>query len=299
MQLEISKRIMPSKNILYIINPNSGKKGVKKVVQLLRKEVVHNNLADIVYSEYPKHAIKLVQENLSAYDIFIAVGGDGTVNEVASQLIFTDKILGVLPVGSGNGFAREFGFKKDLSAINAAIKKNEHRLIDTITINEHRFVNIAGIGFEGQVTSVFSKMPLRGLKSYIKATLKTLTTFKPFKAEIITKSKTYTGAFFSLTIANTRQFGNNALIVPHAKPDDGQIDVLLVKPFPKIMMAGFTGKMFMGLLKDAKYTTYLKTPDEVIINTKMNKIHIDGEALEINSPFHIKMDTNSLRVLCV
>ncbi len=290
---------MSSKKSLFIVNPNSGKKGVKKVVQLLKKEVVNNNLADIVYSEYPKHAIKLVQENLSTYDIFIAVGGDGTVNEVASQLIFTDKILGVLPVGSGNGFAREFGFKKDLDLINTAIAKNEFKLIDTITINEHRFVNIAGIGFEGQVTATFSKMPQRGLKSYIKATLKTLTTFKPFKAAIITKSKTYAGEFFSLTIANTRQFGNNALIVPHAKPDDGQIDILLVKPFPKIMMAKFTGEMFMGLLKDSKYTTYLKTPDEVIIKTGMNKVHVDGESLDISSPFHIKMDAESLRVLCV
>jgi YegS/Rv2252/BmrU family lipid kinase len=290
---------MPSKKTLFIVNPNSGKKGVKKVVQLLKKEVVDNNLKDIVYSEYPKHAIALVQENLSAYDIFIAVGGDGTVNEVASQLIYTDKILGVLPVGSGNGFAREFGFKKDLDLINAAIAKNKFKLIDTITINKHRFVNIAGIGFEGQVTATFSKMPQRGLKSYIKATLKTLTTFKSFKAEIITKSKTHTGEFFSLTIANTRQFGNNALIVPHAKPDDGQIDILLVKPFPKIMMAKFTGEMFMGLLKDSKYTAYLKTPDEVTIKTDMNTVHIDGESLEISSPFHIKMEAESLRVLCV
>ncbi len=299
MQVEISKGIMSSKKALFVVNPNSGKKGVKKVVQLLKNQVKDASSSDIIYSEYPKHAIKIVQENLSAYDIFIAVGGDGTVNEVASQLIYTDKILGVLPVGSGNGFAREFGFKKNLELINTAIEKNEHKIIDTISINDHRFVNIAGIGFEGQVTATFSKMHQRGLKSYIKATLKTLTTFKPFKAEIITKSKIYTGEFFSLTIANTRQFGNNALIVPHAKPDDGQIDILLVKPFPKIMMAKFTGEMFMGLLKDSKYTTYLKTPDEVTIKTDMNKVHVDGESLEIGSPFHIKIDAKSLRVLSV
>jgi diacylglycerol kinase family enzyme len=168
--------------------------------------------------------------------VFVAVGGDGTVHTVASELVGTDKILGVFPLGSGNGFAKEFGFKMNIRSLLSDIEKAESVDIDVIEINDNLCLNVAGIGLDSFVAHSFNNLKLRGFLPYVWLTLKTFLRLRPFHVKIkIGGEEVISEKLFVLTIANTRQFGNNAFIAPEAKPNDGMIDIVLIKPFPKIL----------------------------------------------------------------
>ena len=177
----------------------------------------------------------LIKENLEKHNVFIAAGGDGTVHSVASKLVGSDKILGVFPLGSGNGFAKEFGFKMNIRALLSNIAKGESMDIDVIEINDKLCLNVAGIGLDSFVAHSFNKLKLRGFLPYVWLTLKTFLQLRPFHVTIKSEGEVIVSEeLFVLTIANTRQFGNNAFIAPEARPNDGKLDLVLIKPFPKI-----------------------------------------------------------------
>jgi YegS/Rv2252/BmrU family lipid kinase len=281
---------------LFILNPDAG---VQPVNFILSKELERRKKDLTCFKSLNINDTgTFLQENMGNHDIFIAAGGDGTVHTVASRLVGGEKILGVLPLGSGNGFAKEFGFNLNLRSLLTDIKKADSIDIDVIEVNEKLCLNVAGIGLDSFVAHSFHTLKLRGFIPYVWLTLKTFLRLRPFDVTItLGDEKPFSEKLYVLTIANTRQFGNNAYIAPEARPNDGIIDLVLIKPFPKILGPLFIIRLFTKKINRSKYVVHIKTDKEIIIETDETRFHIDGEPLKISGKVVIKIKREVLKVL--
>ena len=280
-------------NVAFIINPFSANKNYHPFLRALKSKVKN----PVFYiSKSIQETFNFIDDHFATTDIFVAVGGDGTISTVAQKLINTEKILAVFPAGSGNGFSNETNFNKNISRLLEKIEAKQSREIDTFMVNDHFSINVSGTGFDGKVVKEFEKTS-RGFKNYIKVSIKTFFNYKPIKIKFFDENyKQYNGKYLMLNIANTRQFGNNAYIAPMASKSDGLVDLVLVKKFPLTYSAFFAFRMFTKRLKDDEYVTYLPVSEiEFKVNTKT--WHIDGEFKKIKSPVHIKVLPKSLRIL--
>ncbi|OWK73980.1 diacylglycerol kinase [Flavobacteriaceae bacterium JJC] len=280
-------------NVAFIINPFSAKKNYAPFLNALQKKV-NNPLFYI--SDSIEGTFNFIDENFATTDIFVAVGGDGTISTVAQKLIDTDKILAIFPAGSGNGFSNETKFSKNLDELLAKISNRKVKEIDTFTVNGKLSINVSGTGFDGKVVKEFEKTE-RGFKNYIKVSIQTFFNYKPINVQFLTENfQQYNGKYLMLNIANTRQFGNNAYIAPKASKSDGLVDVVLVKKFPLTYSPFFAFRMFTKRLKDDSYVTYLPVAEiEFEVNT--TNWHLDGEFNNIKSPVKIKVQPKSLKIL--
>jgi YegS/Rv2252/BmrU family lipid kinase len=281
---------------LFILNPTAG---VQPVNFILSKDLERrkNDLC-VCKSMSKSDTESAIKQNFDNHDVFIAAGGDGTVHTVASELVGSEKILGVLPLGSGNGFAREFGFNLNLRYLLSQIKKGESMDIDVIEINEKLCLNVAGIGLDSFVAHSFNDIKLRGFLPYVWLTFKTFLQLRPFHVKITCEGEVIVSEeLFVLTIANTRQFGNNAFIAPDALPNDGKIDIVLIRPFPKIFGPLFVIRLFTKRINKSKYVWHIRTDKEIVIKTDENRFHVDGEPFCISGDVVVRIKKEVLKVL--
>jgi len=281
---------------LFVLNPTSG---VIPLNFIVSKELeLRKRQLSFCKTMTKEDTGSLIKKSFNEYDVFIAAGGDGTVHTVAEQLVGSSKILGVLPIGSGNGFAKEFGFKLNVRSLLSDIKKSDSMNIDVIEINDNLCLNVAGIGLDSFVAHSFNDLKLRGFLPYVWLTFKTFLALRPFKVTIkIDGEAVISEKLFVLTIANTRQFGNNAFIAPEARPNDGIIDVVMIKPFPKILGSLFIIRLFTKRINKSKYVRHFKTDKEIVIETDETRFHIDGEPLDISGKVVIRIKKEVLKVL--
>jgi diacylglycerol kinase (ATP) len=281
---------------LFILNPTAG---VQPVNFLISKDLARR-----------KHELKclktlniddtgfLIKDNLHKHNVFIAAGGDGTVHTVASELVGSDKILGVLPLGSGNGFAKEFGFRMNIRSLLSNIEKGESMDIDVIEINDNLCLNVAGIGLDSFVAHSFNELKLRGFLPYVWLTMKAFLQLRPFHVAIRCGGELIVNEeLFVMTIANTRQFGNNAFIAPDARPNDGKLDLVLIRPFPKILGILFIIRLFTKRINKSRYVRSITTDKEIHIVTNETRFHIDGEPLKISGEVVVRIKKEVLKVL--
>ena len=282
--------------IRFIINPIAGtgkQKGIEKVISNTL-----NNQYDIVYTQKQDDATLLSKKAiLDKINIVIAVGGDGTVNECAKALIGSDTALGIIPCGSGNGFAYHFGIKKNIQEALIQLNYCKVKCIDSCTVNEFPFVNISGIGFDAHIAKLFTKMKKRGFMNYVKIILQ----------ELMYKSKTYkliyngvtrnVDAYF-IAFANASQYGNDAIISSTSIIDDGVIDFVIVKKFPRWKIPLFLYKMMKGELNKSKHVEIIQSP-KMLIESKENLIHVDGEPKTIKNPIEIKIHSKSFNIFTI
>jgi len=281
------------KKVAFIINPFSAKKNYQPFLNELKSKV-----EDPLYyvSESILGTDEFIKDHFDEVDVFVAIGGDGTISTVAKNLINTDKILAIFPAGSGNGFSNETQFSKNLDELLDKIKVKNSRKIDTFTVNDRLSINVSGTGFDGKVVKEFEKTS-RGFKNYIKVSLKTFFNYKPIKVKFVDEEyQQYNGRYLMMNIANTRQFGNNAYIAPKASKSDGLVDMVLVKKFPLTYSALFAFRMFTKRLKDDEYVTYLPV-SEISFKVNTKNWHLDGEFNKIKSPIHVKVQPASLNIL--
>jgi len=282
-------------DILFVVNPNSGKKKVLKILDNIKEQFPHS---DIFISKSKEEFNKEFQKTIDKYYIYIVVGGDGTINSVAEKLSnFDNKVLAVLPTGSGNGFARELGFTKNVKSLKEDIKRNELIKIDILSLNSDICFNIAGIGFDAFVANDFKESKRRGLLSYIFSIIKSVFKFKPFIIKISSNNFQFEGKIQMLCIANTRQFGNGAIIAPQAIPTDEIYDLVIVKPFPVYYYPIFVLKLMTGKMNDSKFVLFLKIKDKTTIQSNFKLLHIDGEPMSFNKDLKIKLSERKLNVL--
>jgi diacylglycerol kinase (ATP) len=288
--------VPPCNKALFILNPFAGVPPVKFIIskELMRRR----NELSCYKSLSIDESGTLIRKNFNKYDVFVAAGGDGTVHTVACQLVGSGKILGVLPIGSGNGFAKELGFKPIIKSLLRDIEKNESFSIDVIYINDNLCLNVAGVGLDSFVAHSFNKLKTRGLWSYVGVTMVNYFKLRPFHVTIkIPGEKIISEDLFVFTTANTRQFGNNAFIAPDAVPNDGMLDIIMIKPFPKILFPIFLYRLFANRLNKSRYFTHIKTDKEVTISTDETRFHIDGEPITLCGDVTIRIKNNALKVL--
>ena len=274
-------------DILFLINPSSGNKKIESIVESLQS--LTPPIKYIINVE-KKDLKKSFRKNLAQYKVFVVVGGDGTVNKAIKHLHkHPDKVFGVLPAGSGNGFANEMGFQKSVASLLEDIKRGETIQVDILSVNKKPCINAAGIGFDSYVAHQFQNSKGRGLRNYVLITLKSIFSYKPFYASLNFGQDKIEGLFHTITLANTRQFGNNAIIAPMAKPNDEKIELVLIKPFPLYLYPAFVARLFLGTLKNSKYVQYISTNENIEIESEFNIYHVDGEPKSFQKRLHIKL----------
>jgi YegS/Rv2252/BmrU family lipid kinase len=284
------------KRSLFILNPNAGLLPVNFIIskELQRRKHDLSCFKSLSVDESGSH----IKQSFDKYDVFIAAGGDGTVRSVASEVLGSDKILGVLPMGSGNGFAKEFGFRTNIRSLLRDIKKADSLNVDVIDINNMLCLNVAGVGLDSYVAHSFNKLKTRGFWSYVRVSLLNFIRLRPVHVNInIEGGEKISEDVFVLTIANTRQFGNNAFIAPAARPNDGVIDIVLVKPFRKILAPLFIYRLFRGTLHESKHVMYFKTDRPFTIQTDERRFHIDGEPVVLSGEINVRVKRDALNIL--
>lgn len=286
-------------NILFIINPISGGKGKLRIPDFIDKYLDKEKFnANFAFTEYVGHATELADEAANKnFDIIIAAGGDGTINEVATKVLKHNKILGVLPLGSGNGLARFLQIPKNLRHAILAINRLKMELIDTATLNDKSFFNLAGIGFDAHLSSVFSNDKKRGLGGYVKLGLQEVFGYKAQQYTINIDGKEYKREAFAISIANSSQYGNDVFIAPGASIKDGLLDVCIIKPFSllKLPLLGYI--MLKGTAENSEMIEIIKGKHIRIIRETAGAVHVDGEPLQMGTEIEAKVEHLSLRVI--
>lgn len=283
----------------FIVNPRSGINGKRQVLDDIPKYIDDDKFSyEICFTEYAGHAEELArQASENHVDAVVAVGGDGTINEVGRALLHTSTAMGIIPCGSGNGLARHLNIpidvKKSLEIINAYQVKS----IDYGKINEHSFFCTCGVGFDAYISSRFAKSQKRGYKTYIKEVLKSFYSYKPGTYEIETESETFTCEAFLITCANASQYGNNAYIAPHASLCDGLMDVAIIEPFGGFAAIPLIIQLATKNIDKNHRLRRLKCKKLYIRSTSQELIHVDGDSVNASKNLAVEIVRNGLRVL--
>lgn len=286
------------KKVCFIVNPISGVGKQKKIEKLIKKNLNRKEFSyQVLYTKHPKHATELShQAVLDGANVIVAVGGDGSVNEVAQGMIGSNAALAIVPTGSGNGFARHFDIPTDPADAIKVINEMQDQWIDTVKINQNSYLGVAGVGFDADVSLAFSNLEKRGPASYLLVVLNELPHYKPQKYNLIIDGKHLSRTAFLICFANTKQYGNNAFIAPKAKIDDGYLDVIIWKEFPPHAAPKLVHDLFTKHLDDSKYTESFRC-QEVILKKPMHTLHIDGEPMDFTDDVYIRVLPSSLKIL--
>ncbi|MCF2499859.1 diacylglycerol/lipid kinase family protein [Dyadobacter chenhuakuii] len=291
---------MNKPSYLFILNPNSGTsigKNAGEVKRAIETFAQKNGAeAKILFTEERAHATTLVKENLGLqpWNAIVAVGGDGTVNEIAQPLVHTEQPIGIIPLGSGNGLARHLGIPLTLEASLKRLFENKIITIDSAQINQIPFFCTAGMGFDAYVGHLFSQQHQRGLSTYINVSFQSYWSYKPQSFRL---NGVETHAF-SLSFANAGQFGNNAWVAPQASLQDGLLDICTIKPFPKWYGTSLAYQLFTKQMKASRYIDYAHMTEAVVETDVPPMIHYDGEPFQLDTKrIEVKIKPQSLRVI--
>jgi len=287
------------KRILFIVNPISGV-GRQKTVEKAVEQYLDKSKFDyeFQYTQRAKHATELSASAIGNFDIVVATGGDGTVNETAQPLIGSQTALAVIPTGSGNGFARHMKIPLGVSNAVKTINNLNISKIDTAKINQHKFVNVAGIGFDAHIAHEFAKFGSRGFFPYFVLIVKKFATYKARNYKIIADGKELNTRALMLNFANSSQFGFNAQIAPKAKVDDGLLNLTILKEFPLIAVTALATRLYSKSIHNSIYINTLEFK-QLAIEFDSNTIegHIDGEPYLFEGKIEISVVPESLMVV--
>jgi len=283
---------------LFIINPISGgkkKDGVPELIDQNLDKAVFD--ATIVFSDGVSHARIIALEAVGKYDIIVAVGGDGTVNEIASAIVGSDTALGIVPYGSGNGLARFLGIPMNPNQAIQTLVKGHAESIDSGTVNGQPFFNMAGMGFDAHISEVFSHGKKRGFISYVKSSMQEIATYNEQEYHLEIDGKVYERKAFMLSIANSSQYGNDAHISPNASVQDGLLDICLIRKFPLWRFPEMGIRMLTKTSESTSYVEIIRGKQINVTRQSEGPIHLDGEPQVMGTAIHINIVPNSLKVI--
>lgn len=289
---------MVKEKVCLIINPVSGTESKKNIPEEVAAAIDQNKQDLIIrVTGYPEHATEITRQAVKEkFKYVIAAGGDGTVNEIARELINTDITLGILPLGSGNGLARDLGIPIDIEKALDIILNANTRTIDYGIANEQVFFCTCGFGFDAFVSGKFAEDKRRGPLGYVRNVLESVVDFKAEEYEITYDEGTFKDKAFILTCANTSQYGNEAYIAPNASMDDGKMNVSILKPLNALEIPQTTIQLFTkNIDKNSKMTTLL-TRKIRIKRESPGLIHIDGEPVFTDRDVTVSIVHKGLKV---
>lgn len=281
---------------LFIINERSGRRRAYDVAAVIRETCAFEHR--IVRSGSIGELDGIIGEaEAEGVDVVFAVGGDGTVHETARRLIGRSPALGVLPIGSGNGFARHIGLPVDPSQALTACGGGRIVAIDTAMVNEHPFLGVMGIGFDAVVAERFAASEVRGLETYVREGLRAFAGFNSEEYELTMNGETSRRRAFVVALANSGQYGNNARVAPLASLQDGLLDIVLVGD-PGILSAPLMlARLFTGSFNRAAGVTSIQAPSVTIRRASGGPAHLDGEPVTLPAELQVRVVPRSLRVL--
>ncbi|WP_205502520.1 diacylglycerol/lipid kinase family protein [Rufibacter psychrotolerans] len=283
----------------FILNPKSGVRSAVSVPDLIAEHLDTARWeAELIPTQYAGHATELARQAAAAgARLVVAVGGDGTVNEVARGLKGTNTALGILPKGSGNGLARHLGIPMALPQALALLNQPTFHRIDSCSINGHPFFCTAGIGFDGLVSSVFALSTKRGLSSYVQLVVREFRNFKAEAATVSINGRDLSSDFFVVAFANASQYGNNAYIAPMANIQDGLMDVCLIRHVG-VAEAIQLGYGLMTKQIAHSHLAEFHTCATVRVHCEVPQYyHADGEPMGQATEFEVQIEPQSLEVI--
>ena len=286
------------RKILALINPISGTlnkdslpKSIDKIIDSEKFEI------EIKYTEHANHAYELSKEAAAnGYYGVLAIGGDGTVNEVASALCDTETALGIIPLGSGNGLARHLRIPLNIDKAISIINENHIENFDYCTANDRKFFCTCGLGFDAQVSSTFAKRGKRGPVGYFQSAISEYIKYRSQTYKITSSNGIITEKAFIIACGNASHYGNNAYITPNADMQDGEIDVTVMLPITPFDTA------MLGLLLFSKHIDQdvniisFRTADLSIERESEGIMHLDGEPVNMPKTIEIKCHKGGLKI---
>ncbi|MBQ7467516.1 MAG: diacylglycerol kinase family lipid kinase [Bacteroidales bacterium] len=284
------------KKIAFIVNPISGGKNKKKIISMIEARMAGTGLDwKLCPTEYAGHAISIAHD--ADADVVVAVGGDGTVSEVAQGLLGTGKALAIIPCGSGDGLALHLGYsrtpKKALEQILSGVQVS----MDSGSVNGHPFFCTTGVGFDADVALAFAKAGKRGLKTYVSKSWSIWKHYKPLTYKITVDGNTHELPAMFVTVGNANQWGNRAKITPEASVCDGLLDVTAVKPFHFWQFPALGIRLFTGSANKSSKVVHLRGQHVSILRPVTGAIHFDGDPSEMGETLDVSISKGVLTAL--
>ena len=290
---------MSKKRILFIVNPISGHRDKRRFREHVASVLGGENITyEIAFTERAGHATELAETAVGKYDIVAAVGGDGTLNEVARGLVGTDTALAVIPCGSGNGLARCLHIPLNTDKALRLLTQGRIQRIDTGTVNGQLFLSVAGIGLDAQTAQDFAQDPRRGFITYAHYAVSNYLHPKPETVSITFDGREpITCSPLLITFANSNQFGYNAVIAPHASLQDGLLDVCILSRPPLPIVPDIVAKLMDGRIDKSRYLKEIQAAHITVERPAAGVVNIDGEPVMMDANLDIRIAPSSLNVL--
>lgn len=290
---------MSKKHLVFIINPKSGVER-EKVIQHAIDDRLDKDLFtyEIVHTEYAKHGTILAKDAASkgAYAV-VAVGGDGSVNDVVAGLLGTGTALAIIPKGSGNGMARTMNIPlKEYAAIDI-INKGNTVMMDIGYADDRAFISNAGVAFDALISKKFAKSIRRGFAIYSWLVTRYMWTYKEWEWTITIDGKEIKEKAFIISVANGKQFGYNFQIAPDASWTDGLFDVIVIKKFPKILGGALVLRAMNGSITKSPYVDHYRAKEVTISHPRLDLMQTDGDAHTCNNTVHFRIEKGVQKVI--
>ncbi len=287
------------RHILAIINPVSGIGNKDKLPRLIDTVVDHDrNDVSIIMTEYPGHAREIAQQAVAdGVNVVVAIGGDGTVNEVGSALVGTETSLAIVPSGSGNGLARHLRISMNASRALQVLNNGVVSRFDFCTVNGRPFFCTCGMGFDATVSYKFSNEGTRGFITYIKTALAEYINYKPQQYTIDIDGVQLQERAFVIACCNAAQYGNNAYIAPRATMQDGLIDVTVMHPFNIVESPLIGARLFLRQLGQDHHVSIYRGKCVIIKRDHDDIMHIDGDPVMMPAQVIIKNVSKGISIL--
>jgi len=291
---------MQKKQVKFIVNPHSGI-GSKDAVISALNELMDSDLYEweVCLTRYAGHgAVLATMAAENGCDVVVAVGGDGTVNEVARSLVGTDTVLGIIPCGSGNGLARHLQIPLDKRKAVAMINTGNVISIDYGIVNNHPFFCTCGMGFDAEVSYKFAASEKRGFLSYVEKTFQELAKYKPETYTIIDDKGERTYQAFCMVFANASQFGNNFYVAPKASMRDGLMDISLLEKYSPVEVPALAVQIFNGTIKDGVNHVKMSRARKVkVLRDAPGIMHCDGDPMKVGREVNVEIIPRGLKVI--
>ncbi len=285
--------------ITFIINPISGTHSKEQIPQMIASVLDPEKFdCEIRQTEYAGHAAEIAQECVERRrDIVVAVGGDGTVNEVARSLTHTDTALAIIPCGSGNGLARHLCLPMDVRKSLEIISACKIEAFDYGVINGQPFFCTCGMGFDAFISLKFAEAGKRGPITYVENVLKEGLKYKPETYEVEDETGARRYKAFLIACANASQYGNNAYIAPGATMKDGEMDVIIMEPFDALEAPQIAADLFMKTLTNNSKIKTFRARQLHIHRKEPGAIHFDGDPMMTDADVDVHIEPGGIRIL--
>ena len=288
------------KKVAFILNPISGTRRKNAIVKHICRVLEHKKgyVAEFYRTKAVRDAYRAAKEFVAKeFDIIVAIGGDGTVNEVAEGLIGSNAKLGIIPMGSGNGLARHLDIPLLYHRAVATLFEENTECIDAGMINGKVFFCTAGVGFDAVVGERFNSSGARGLMTYMEFCAKEYLKYTPEVYEIYVMGQKIKEKAFLITFANSSQWGNNALIAPDANISDGMMDVVVWRETPKVNMPILTAELFTGTIKYSEFIDTYRCKEIKIVREHEGLIQFDGESMLMGKELDLSVIPQAIKVI--